>query len=51
MPDLSARWVALGELPNGGFWGELTRFGGGYLQGWLPDGTIRLEWGDTPPSP
>ncbi|MGW2599503.1 hypothetical protein [Streptomyces klenkii] len=40
-----ACWFPPQGLPEGcGFWGEIGRLAAGYVEGWLPDGPIRLHW-------
>lgn len=38
-------WCRPGRFPlHGPRWAEVRRLIAGYLQGWIPDGPIRLEW-------
>ncbi|MFH9425424.1 hypothetical protein [Streptomyces sp. NPDC017529] len=38
-------WCQPGRVPpHGPRWAEVHRLIEGYLQGWIPDGPIRLEW-------
>lgn len=39
------RWLRPERAPlDGPRWAEVRRLVDGYLQGWIPDGPIRLEW-------
>ncbi|WP_420823086.1 NUDIX domain-containing protein [Streptomyces peucetius] len=39
------RWAMLQQIrSHSERWSELRRLAEGYLQGWIPDGPIRLEW-------